>query len=280
MIEVMARPPRYDPEHGWHHVMNRGANRRAIYFSENDRTEFGQRLAQLNDRFGIETHAYCLLDNHFHLLLHCPHAGLSVGMQQLSSIFTRHVNDRMGRDGPLFRGRFLSRPVRSDRYLLAACRYIHRNALDVHGVEDISTYRWSSLRTYLGYRRCPPWMRTDAVLDLFASTGDFESFMRNGQSRPDRVVNVESARDTMAAARIVLAEIGGSATDERLGVLARATTIAALEGRPGFDHQLLVEALDLPSAGAARTARSRAKAAHRTDAIVREAVARTLLLTG
>ncbi|TFH13706.1 MAG: transposase, partial [Acidimicrobiales bacterium] len=95
----MPRPPRPDPLGGWHHVMNRGANRSSIFFDDNDRIEVGQRLCEINELFGIEVHAYCLMGNHFHFLLHCPHGGVSPAMQRFSSLFTRHVNDRHGRDG-------------------------------------------------------------------------------------------------------------------------------------------------------------------------------------
>jgi len=79
----------------------------------------------------------------------------------------RHANERAGRDGPLFRGRFRSIVVADDRQLLATTRYIHRNALDLPGVTSVDDYRWSSHRTYLGHRHRPAWMRTDEVLGHF-----------------------------------------------------------------------------------------------------------------
>jgi hypothetical protein len=105
-------------------------------------------------------------------------------MQQLGSVFTRHVNERLGRDGPLFRGRFRSIAVTDDRQLLATTRYIHRNALDIVGVTDVAGYRWSSHRTYLGLRAAPPWLRTEIVLAYFA--GDPDQFARfvSGDAAP------------------------------------------------------------------------------------------------
>lgn len=98
----MPRPLRIDVEDGWNHVMNRGIDHGDVFFADTDRIEFGQRLGDVFDRFGIRTHAYCLMDNHFHLLLHCPEGRLSDAMQRLGSLYTRHVNDRLGRDGALF----------------------------------------------------------------------------------------------------------------------------------------------------------------------------------
>ncbi len=67
-----------------------------MFFDDSDRIEFGARLADIHERFGVETHAYCLMDNHYHTLFHCPDGGLSPAMQRLGSLYTRHVNDRLG----------------------------------------------------------------------------------------------------------------------------------------------------------------------------------------
>ncbi len=173
----MPRPHRIDYDGAVHHVMNRGVNHQAIFFGDSDRVLFGSLLADVHVRFGVEVLAYCLMGNHFHLLVRTPTAGLSDAMHRLASLFSRRVNDRIGRDGPLFRSRFASYLVTTDRYLLAATRYLHRNALDVRGVRHIDAYRWSSYLTYMGRRPCPPFVRTDLVLDLFGRRLDaFEQF--------------------------------------------------------------------------------------------------------
>jgi putative transposase len=76
----------------------------------------------------------------------------SDAMQLLGAVCTRHANDRIGRDGPLFRGRFHSILIVSDAQLVASVRSVHRNALDLDGVADVLLYRWSSHRSYLGHR--------------------------------------------------------------------------------------------------------------------------------
>jgi REP element-mobilizing transposase RayT len=148
-------------------VMNRGANRQVVFFADADRVEFGRVLADIHERFGVETLAYCLMPNHYHLLLRCPSGGLSDAMQHLGSTYTRRTNDRVGRDGPLFRGRFHAIHVSEETYLRWVVRYIHRNALDVAGVRTCEEYRWSSYRTYLGLRPAPPFLNTGFVLDMF-----------------------------------------------------------------------------------------------------------------
>ena len=164
----------------FHHVMNRAIDRGAAFRNDSDRVEFGQRLGDIFERFGVVTHAYCLMTTHFHLLLECPNGALSEAMQRLGSMYTRHVNDRLGRDGAIFRGRFASRLIDNDEYLLMACRYIHRNVLDLPGVSDVTEYRWSSHRTYLGLRTTPVWMRTDEVLGHWnGDRAGFDEFVRH-----------------------------------------------------------------------------------------------------
>jgi REP element-mobilizing transposase RayT len=163
----MARRPRYDIEGGIHHVMNRGVNREPTFFADVDRRQFGQRLADIHEQFGVETLAYCLMDNHYHLLLRARTGGLSRAMHHLGLVYTRRTNDRLGRDGPLFRGRYHSIPVTTDAYLMRAARYVHRNVLDLPGVRSPADYRWSSYRAYVGLRPAAGFLNLEIVLDLF-----------------------------------------------------------------------------------------------------------------
>jgi len=256
MIPDMTRALRPDIENGWHHVMNRGTNHADVFFDDSDRIEFGQRLADVFERFGVRTHAYCLMDNHFHLLWHCPDAGLSDAMQRLSSLYTRHVNDRVGRDGPLFRGRFHSRLITDERHLVAAARYIHRNPLDLPGVTSARDYRWSSHRTYLGLRRKPEWMCTATVLQGW----DLDAFDRfvDGDLRAPRRVDGHELRTMVAATELVLAERGAPA-DARSGAVARKAVLAWVTTNAAAADHVLMESFGLKSVGALRKASSRAR---------------------
>ncbi len=274
----MARSLRLDPDDGWHHVMNRGAGRRTIFIDDNDRTSFGQRLAEMHELFGIVVHAYCLMGNHFHLVVHCSHAGLSEGMQRLSSVFTRHMNDRHGRDGALFRGRFHSRLITSDRYLVTAIRSVHRNALDVAGIEDVAEYRWSSHRTYLGLRRCPPWLETAVVLDQFdGRPAVFDAFVRSDQSSACDSwgrAEIEALRE---AVRFLLSEVN-AVSETELPSAVRMATLATLDRLGGLEPETVAVALGIATRGAYRTSLSRARAAVAARSEMRAVVERAIQL--
>lgn len=148
-------------------MMNRGVDRQAIFFSDRDRVEFEVLLTGACERHAMEVHAICLMGNHYHLVVHCPQGGLSASMHQLGSAYTRFFNDRIGRDGPLFRSRFHSVSIGDDAQLLQTVRYVHRNPLDLGPATDIETYKWSSHRSYLGRRRPPQYLTTNVVLAHF-----------------------------------------------------------------------------------------------------------------
>ena len=151
--------------------MNRGAGRCDTFLDDRDRIEFGRVLGRAAERFGVEVHVYCLMSNHFHLLVRCPDGRLSEFMQFLGSRYTREFNDRHETDGALMRGRFTSREVLTDDHLLAAFRYIHLNPVALLAGAPLDRYRWSSLRAYLGYRRPPDWFRIDHFVDWLGGTG-------------------------------------------------------------------------------------------------------------
>ena len=258
----MPRPLRPDVPGSFVHVMNRGIDHGDVFFDDSDRVEYGQRLADVYERYGIVTHAYCLMDTHFHHLWECPDGGLSAAMQRLGSLYTRHVNERLGRDGALFRGRFHSRVISDAAHLVAAVRYIHRNALDLPGVERARDYRWSSHRTYLGLRRRPEWLRTSLALDA----GDVDAFDRfvdgplGGRPTP---TDVDIGR-LIETIELVLAERGLSA-DRRVGAVARQIALAYVVDELAPPEDTVMAAFGLERRGALRTAVSRARKLARSE---------------
>ncbi|MGK0275774.1 MAG: REP element-mobilizing transposase RayT [Ilumatobacter sp.] len=268
----MPRSLRLDPIDAFHHITNRGVDRQAVFFSDADRVEFGRLLGEICEMFEVEVLAYCLMDNHFHLLLRCPNGGLSDAMQRLGSVYTRHVNDRVGRDGPLFRGRFHSRLIGDVRYLANVVRYIHRNALDIGGVQTVSGYRWSSHRTYLGHRRCPSWLATDHVMEWFEDDpAAFDAFVNAADGPPNRATRSFDLSELRAAVDLAVYQ---HAPDE-LGAmrsLPRVLCLLFAQQLPIESAQRLMAELGLGNAAAFKSAAWRANR-HGNDPCVQHLVA-------
>lgn len=161
----MARPLRIEYPGAWYHVLNRVARRRKVFDDRHSRSLFLALLGELRSRFGTECHAYCLMGNHYHLLLRTPRTNLSASMQHFDGLLAQRHNRLTGSDGPLFRGRYKAILVDAERYLLGLSCYIHRNPLDAGLVKRPEDYEWSSYRAYLGITRKPEWLETGVILD-------------------------------------------------------------------------------------------------------------------
>ncbi len=179
----MARPLRIEFPGAWYHAMNRGAGRREIFTSNGERRFFLELLADLRQMFGVETHAYCLMGNHYHLLLHTPRANLQRAMRHLNGVYTQRLNFTSRTDGPLFRGRYKAILVDADAYLLNVSRYIHLNPVVAEIVSDPASYRWSSFPAYIGEETPPDWLSMEATLNMTghgASRSEYRSFVEMG----------------------------------------------------------------------------------------------------
>jgi putative transposase len=168
-----------DHEGAWQHVMNRGIDRGDVFRNDDDRMIFFDCLAVGASRFDLQVHAYCLLSNHFHLLLFSENGLLSDGMRFLAGRFTQRINYRDGRDGPIFRGRFASVPVKSEAHLVRVSRYIHRNPVEAGLVRQAWECRGRA-SAYLGMFTSPAWIRTDAILAMFGDQlGGYRAFLES-----------------------------------------------------------------------------------------------------
>lgn len=174
----MPRPLRIEFPGAWHHVMNRGASRRDVFLDENDRLVFLDLLALYTHKTSVEVHAYCLMGNHFHLLVRSPEGNMSEMMRLLSGCYARYFNDRYGKDGGLCRGRYKSVLVDSDSYLLSVSRYIHRNPL-AFWKRPLRSYAWSSYPMYLGHRRPADWVHLDETLAMVGGRARYEGMVES-----------------------------------------------------------------------------------------------------
>jgi len=163
MIGAMGRRIRDLSTSEWQHVVNRGSDRQDIFSTDGDRVLWEGLLGESFARFGVELHAYVWMTNHVHLLTRVDDGDLSAAMQRLCSRYAAAYNDRTGREGPLFTGRFRSEPILSDAQLHQTARYIHRNPLAMVPSSALGAYRWSSLGPLIGTRAASDWLSTGIV---------------------------------------------------------------------------------------------------------------------
>jgi len=168
----MARPLRLEFEGAVYHVTSRGNARSDIYLSDDDREMFLAVLAHVVDRFGWICHAYCLMSNHFHLMIETPRSNLSRGMGQLNGMYTQRFNRTHARVGHLFQGRFKSIVVDKDAYLLELSRYIVRNPVAAGMVKDVGDWPWSSYHATAGDIPAPDYLDVDWLLSQFGADGE------------------------------------------------------------------------------------------------------------
>ncbi|MBI2982084.1 MAG: transposase [Deltaproteobacteria bacterium] len=166
----MSRPLRIEYPGAWYHVLNRGSGRREIFRSNHDRVLFLDLLGETIKTYGIEVHAYALLPNHYHLLIHTPAAGISRAMRHLIGVYTQKVNRRWKSDGPIFRGRFKAILVETEEYLTELVRYIHLNPVRAGLCLHPKDHQWTSHEAYLQKGKRPPWLEVNEVLLRFGRT--------------------------------------------------------------------------------------------------------------
>lgn len=179
----MSRPLRIEYPGACYHVMNRGAGRRPIFQHNGHRSTFLELLRETHEMFGAQVHAYCLLDNHYHLLLSTPKGNLGRLMRHLNGVYTQRYNRMEATDGPLFRGRYKAILVDIDSYLLSVSRYIHLNPVTAGIVKTASPYRWSSYPAYTGLTNTPPWLTTSQTLGMIGQRNQrqrYKAFVEQG----------------------------------------------------------------------------------------------------
>ncbi len=163
----MARPLRIEYPGAVYHVTSRGNARQAIVGDDRDRKQFLTLLAHVIDRYGWLCHAYCLMDNHYHLLIETPTPNLSLGMRQLNGRYTQAFNRRHRRVGHLLQGRFTAILVEKDTHLLELCRYVVLNPVRAQMVTHPRLWTWSSYCGTAGELTGPAWLSTDWILVQF-----------------------------------------------------------------------------------------------------------------
>jgi putative transposase len=186
----MARPLRLEFVGAVYHLTSRGNARQKVFFTDADRQLFLDTLARVVSRYGWICHAYCLMANHYHVLVETPKPNLSLGMRQLNGIYTQSFNRRHQRVGHLFQGRFKAILVEKESYSLELCRYIVLNPVRIKGGSQVGAWKWSSYRATAGLASVPQFLSTDWVLGQFGnkrSTAQkrYREFVKEGlENRP------------------------------------------------------------------------------------------------
>jgi REP element-mobilizing transposase RayT len=184
----MARPLRIEYSGAVYHVTSRGNERKPIYLDDDDRRLFLDILARVNSRYNWLCHAYCLMDNHYHLVIETVDGNLSKGMRQLNGIYTQAFNRKHSRVGHLFQGRYKAILVDKDSYLLEVCRYVVLNPVRAKAVRGPEDWEWSSYRGTAGMGLSHPSIKTEWVLEQFNSRKEvakeeYVDFIKDGMER-------------------------------------------------------------------------------------------------
>lgn len=226
----MARAARIVSESGYYHIVLRGNGKQLIFEDEMDRHAFVEAAGKRFAEKGIAVIAWCLMDNHVHLLLRDEGMQLSGAMHSLTTWYARYFNRRSGRTGHVFQARFASFPIDSDSYLLEAVRYIHNNPAKA-GVCSAAEYWWSSYREYVGKAQMTD---TSTVLDLLGGVDAFAVFQAEDAVGRYRLVEGRRVPDSEMGEVAATALLGakGCAVNEvkALPKVRRDECLAVLRG--------------------------------------------------
>ncbi|MEI6492202.1 MAG: transposase [Verrucomicrobiota bacterium] len=199
----MARQIRIEYEGAIYHVMNRGDRREDIFLDDRDRQDFLKTLGEVCQRAGWRVHAYCLMGNHFHLVIETPQPTLVAGMKWFLGTYTQRFNARHRMRGHLFSGRYKSLIVDGSEnfYFRTVCDYVHLNPARaglLQPEQTLSDYRWSSVPHYLAKpNKRPEWIETGRLLGELGLTED------NGRSRKEFSRLLEQRRNLGEDAEVI-----------------------------------------------------------------------------
>ena len=191
----MARPLRIEFPNALYHVTSRGNRLEHVYLDDHDRKSFLNILLQVCERFNWVCHGYCLMSNHYHLLVETPEANLSQGMRQLNGVYTQRFNRAHRRVGHVYQGRYKAILVQKDAYLLELSRYIVLNPVRAGMVGLAKDWSWSNYRATAGLVSVPDWLHVDWLLSCFSDRKkqaelQFRKFVAKGRGQPSPLASL------------------------------------------------------------------------------------------
>ncbi len=181
----MARPLRIEYPGAVYHITSRGNAQARIFLKSEDRNNFISILSDTNERYNWLCHAYCLMDNHYHLLIETLDPSLSKGMRHLNGVYTQTFNRNHKRVGHVFQGRFKAILVQKDAHLIELSRYIVLNPVRAKAAKKPEEWKWSSYKATAVGRQVPDCLTTDWILGQFAANRksarkEYRKFVESG----------------------------------------------------------------------------------------------------
>jgi REP element-mobilizing transposase RayT len=186
---------------GIYHVNSRGNARQTIFLDDLDNLEFLRLLATAVVRAGFICHSYCLIPNHYHLLLETPEPNLDQGMRLLNRRYAHRFNQRYERVGHVFQGPYRAELLQRDAHLLEVCRYIALNPVRAGLCEDPADWPWSSYSALAGLVEPPTFLTLDLVHAMCGGAAGFRSFVADGAERQRPGRDVVATRSPTGVAR-------------------------------------------------------------------------------
>jgi len=185
----MARQARIQYNGALYHLTSRGNAQEDIFRTDEDRLEFIDVLRKSRNRYNCTVYAYCLMDNHYHLLVETPDGNLSQFMRQLNGVYTQSFNFTHRRTGHIFEGRYKSILVQKDLYLLELARYIVLNPVRAGMVRSAKNWPWSSYKSTAGLIEATSWVNHDWLLSNFSKKRQlavkaYRKFVTEGRNQP------------------------------------------------------------------------------------------------
>ena len=193
----MGRPLRIEYPGAFYHVTSRGNEKRAIFLTQGNFERMIGYLESAAERYGAQIHCFCLMSNHYHLLLETPRGNLHQILHHLNTGYTNYFNAKTGRLGHLFQGRYRAILVDKDHYALELSRYIHLNPVRARLMKDPLLYPWSSYQDYAAGRKGRDWVTTEWILGQISRN---EKRARKGYRKFVREVTGKEVKDPLEQA--------------------------------------------------------------------------------
>jgi len=166
----MTRALRLEYTGALYHITSRGDRREDIYEDDIDRITFLDLLSDVCDSYHWDCHGYCLMSNHYHMLIETPEPNLSQGMRQLNGVYSQKYNVRHKKVGHVFQGRYKSILVEKESYLLELTRYIVLNPVRAKMVDHVSEWQWSSYLCVVGQAAIPSYLNVEWILSCYGAS--------------------------------------------------------------------------------------------------------------